>query len=131
MGSGLAPFLFRAGAFPRVAYANSGGRAFAEKLLDRLDHEFKYEGIAEAVPRSFATTSYEQELADRLEETFPKLDMPVLFVQGRHDPVMPPEEFANAAASVRDGRLEFVDAGHFLHLERPDAVNALLVEFLD
>ena len=83
------------------------------------------------MPRSFATTSYEQELADRLEETFPKLDMPVLFVQGRHDPVMPPEEFANAAASVRDGRLEFVDAGHFLHLERPDAVNALLVEFLD
>jgi pimeloyl-ACP methyl ester carboxylesterase len=59
-------------------------------------------------------------------------DVPVLQVHGALDPCVLP---STAVASVRWAgpahRLEVLDGcGHFPHEERPDAVTALLTEFL-
>ena len=56
--------------------------------------------------------------------------MPVLFLQGRLDPGQHPEEYANVATAVADGHLEFVEAGHFLHVEAPDEVSRVIRSFL-
>jgi pimeloyl-ACP methyl ester carboxylesterase len=131
LGSRLGTLLYRARRFPETAYRGDFvTRPIPEDVVARLDFEFKYEGVAEAVPLSFATTSYEQERRDRLDRLFPRMTMPVLFLQGRFDPAQSPVEYETATHSVADGELVFVDTGHFLHLEAPDEVNARILEFL-
>ena len=56
--------------------------------------------------------------------------MPVLFLQGRHDPGQQPQEYDTVTDEVADGRLRFVDAGHFLHLEEPALVADAIREFV-
>ena len=59
--------------------------------------------------------------------------LPTLYVHGRTDGCMGAEAVEGAAAVLtHDGsRVELVDgAGHFLHLERPDVVNRLVLDFL-
>ena len=132
MGSPAGTLLYRSRRFPALVY---GGRLAALPIpsgdLRRLDYEFKYRGIAEAAPLSFRTTSFDQELVDRLEGLFAHMAMPVLFVQGRLDPGQHPEEYFRVEQAVADGRLQFVEAGHFLHLEAPGAVNQAILAFLD
>jgi 2-succinyl-6-hydroxy-2,4-cyclohexadiene-1-carboxylate synthase len=60
-----------------------------------------------------------------------RLDMPVVAVAGSHD-----VDYAAAAeriaAAVPRGSVQIVDGvGHAVHLERPDAVTALLLQLLD
>jgi pimeloyl-ACP methyl ester carboxylesterase len=59
--------------------------------------------------------------------------LPTLYLHGKTDGCMG-AELAQAATpflAVDGSRLELVDdAGHFLHLERPDAVNELVLKFL-
>src|SRR5690606_5269672 len=60
--------------------------------------------------------------------------VPTLYLHGRTDGCMGAELAEPAAgilAAVPGSRVELVDgAGHFLHLERPDAVNALILDFV-
>ncbi|HEX6416965.1 MAG TPA: alpha/beta hydrolase [Acidimicrobiales bacterium] len=59
--------------------------------------------------------------------------LPTLYLHGRTDGCMGAELVEGAAAALAHGgsRVELVDdAGHFLHLERPDAVNRLVLDFL-
>jgi pimeloyl-ACP methyl ester carboxylesterase len=60
--------------------------------------------------------------------------LPMLYLHGRDDGCMGADLAAAAAASLpADGesRVELVDgAGHFLHLERPDEVNRLVLDFV-
>ena len=59
--------------------------------------------------------------------------LPTLYLHGRTDGCMGTElaEAAEAFLPYEGSRLEIVDgAGHFLHLERPDAVNRLILDFL-
>jgi pimeloyl-ACP methyl ester carboxylesterase len=59
--------------------------------------------------------------------------LPTLYLHGRTDGCMGADlaEGARAFLTHDGSRLEYVDdAGHFLHLERPDEVNRLVVEFL-
>jgi pimeloyl-ACP methyl ester carboxylesterase len=131
MGSPMGTLLYRSRRFPALVYR---GRLvalpIAGDVVRRLDYEFKYRGIAEAAPLSFATTSFDQELVDRRERLFARLTMPVLFLQGRLDPGQHPEEYFRVADTVADGELRFVEAGHFLHLEAPAAVNEAILDFL-
>ena len=55
-----------------------------------------------------------------------------LYLHGRNDGCMGIEVAESATAEFPDtARAEFVDdAGHFLHLERPDVVNRLIIDFL-
>jgi pimeloyl-ACP methyl ester carboxylesterase len=59
--------------------------------------------------------------------------LPTLYLHGRDDGCLGAELAESAAASIPDdgSRLEVVDgAGHFLHLERPDEVNRLVLDFI-
>jgi pimeloyl-ACP methyl ester carboxylesterase len=58
---------------------------------------------------------------------------PTLYLHGRTDGCMGVEvaELASGALTSPGSRLELVDdAGHFLHVERPDHVNGLVLDFL-
>ena len=59
--------------------------------------------------------------------------LPTLYLHGATDGCMG-AELASAAGDVLThpgSRVEVVDgAGHFLHVERPDAVNRLVLDFL-
>ena len=112
------PMLMRWTGFPRIAYAASAYRVegIAPSVLKRLDYEVKYKGIAEACPRQFDHTSLEQELEDRHAFLFAKMTMPVLFLQGRHDPGQHVEEYERTPEFVSNGRVQFVDGNHFFQL---------------
>ncbi len=59
--------------------------------------------------------------------------MPTLYLHGRTDGCMGLEvaETAPAFLTSEGSRMEVVDdAGHFLHVERPDVVNGLIVDFV-
>ncbi|MEM8605764.1 MAG: alpha/beta fold hydrolase [Myxococcota bacterium] len=115
---------FRSKVFPRAVFENRGlcTVALSEEELARIDFEWKVEGIAEATSNYFKTTSFDQEHADRHNDLFAHMTMPTLFLQGRHDPGQHPEEYEHVTDFVRNGYVRFVDAGHFLHREKPDAV---------
>ncbi len=126
------PTLMKWTGFPRVAYAAGGYRVegITKEVLDRLDHEVKFKGVAEASPRQFDNTSLEQELSDRHEMLFAKMTMPVLFLQGRLDPGQHVEEYENTPDFVTNGRVQFLDGNHFFQLEVPDEASAAIREFL-
>ncbi len=59
-------------------------------------------------------------------------DLPVMIVVGEHDSITPVERARDMAALLPDARLEIIPAaGHLPPLEAPDAVNALLGDFLE
>ena len=65
---------------------------------------------------------------ERLDE----IDVPLLAVTGEHDQLTPPWYHENLAEAVSDGRWETVsDAAHLSMLERPEAFNDVLRDFLD
>jgi len=41
-----------------------------------------------------------------------------------------PSEYEHVKDIVPTARVEFIDAGHFLHLERPEETNAAMLRFL-
>lgn len=60
-----------------------------------------------------------------------RLDMPVLAIHGRQDPVVPAEHCAEVVESCRRGTVRWLDrCGHFPQIEHASAVNAWLGEFL-
>ncbi len=100
------------------------------KLAQRLDREFKFEGIPASMPLSFKTTSFAKELEDRHERLFAYMTMPVLQVQGKYDPGQHPEEYARIHETVPTSSVAFIEAGHFCHEEAPEEVNEVVKEFL-
>ena len=59
------------------------------------------------------------------------LDVPVLFIAGEEDVVIPPRMLAIAAGCFRNARLESVPAaGHSVYFERPAVFNAIVERFL-
>lgn len=102
----------------------------ADDVLDRLRTEWYRPGVPEAVSAYFRTTNFDLELEQRLGGLFATMLMPVLFLQGALDPGQQPHEYERVTEHVADGTLRFVDAGHFLHLELPDEVNAILLDWL-
>ncbi len=126
------PSLMRWTGFPRLAYATSAYcvENISAEVLNRLDYECKYKGIAEAAPRQFDHTSLEQELADRHDFLFDRMTMPVLFLQGKRDPGQHPEEYTHTPDFVTNGRVQFIDGNHFFQLGAPAATTAAMRAFL-
>ncbi|MCW2614164.1 MAG: putative 3-oxoadipate enol-lactone hydrolase [Frankiales bacterium] len=76
---------------------------------------------------SCATLLADMDLTDDL----PRITAPTLVVAAAEDPATPPDQLRTIAAAVPGARLEVVDAAaHLVNLERPDVVNALLLEHL-
>jgi pimeloyl-ACP methyl ester carboxylesterase len=72
------------------------------------------------------------ELADEQAATLAPTPRPTLYLHGRDDGCMLLESVGHPLEFMAEGsEVEIVDnAGHFLHLERPDVVNPRIVEFL-
>ena len=132
MGSVGGSFVFSGRGLVRTVYS---GRLVAlpipDDIVERTQKEFSIRGTAWLARHSFATTSFEKELEDRLSTLFASMSMPVLFLQGRLDPGQHEEEYAAVTTAVADGYLRFVEAGHFLHVEAPDEVSRIVRSFLD
>ena len=100
-------------------------------VLDRIAAEFSRPGTAEAVARYFV----ENPITDpsywtQSTQLFALLDFPVLLLQGDADPNQPHDYFDDAESYFPDAHLVFVPGtGHFLQLERPEAVTAELRAF--
>lgn len=114
----------------------SPGWAWPEENMARVKETFRQPGVARAALgyyrhlfNVFAPQSRRGQALIRQ-----KIQAPVLVLQGRSDGCM---DARLAAASVLPAqfvqgiRVEVVDgAGHFLHQEQPEKVNALLLDFL-
>jgi pimeloyl-ACP methyl ester carboxylesterase len=60
-----------------------------------------------------------------------KISVPAAFVAGRWDVLAGARDMASAAARIQGATYAELDGSHFIQMERPDAVNALLQEFLE
>ena len=90
---------------------------FLYGAIERLNH-------AQAAPRLPA-------FSDVPAADVAKLTMPVLFLAGELDPVAPPAAVSAAAAIIAGSRLRIVpDAGHSVYVERPDAFNDAIADFI-
>ncbi|WP_117213495.1 3-oxoadipate enol-lactonase [Allorhizocola rhizosphaerae] len=66
-----------------------------------------------------------------LEPLLPSIICPTLVVAGEQDHATPPEHAVRIAEEIPLAELEFLpDAAHLANVERPNAVNSLLKEFL-
>ena len=72
------------------------------------------------------------ELAEEQAAALPPTPKPTLYLHGRDDGCMLLSSMASPLDFMAEGsELEVVDdAGHFLHVERPDVVNRRIVGFL-
>ena len=100
-------------------------------IIHRLNEEFTYPGLAEAVPLTFQGTNFDKEMEDRENYLIPKMTMPVLLLQGEEDEGQPKESYEGLDELDGDFRIHFVKCGHFLHLESPDEVTALIRGFIE
>ena len=133
--------LFLADDFPRAFY--EGRKGFVEgykyvfneiptHVLDRLDREWRYPGIAQAVPLTFKTTDFDKECEDRINFLFENMTMPVLFLQGLLDPGQPVTDYEGLEDMASNFKLQWIeDAGHFQHLEKPDEVTQAIRDFFE
>lgn len=65
-----------------------------------------------------------------LSEALKDVAHPTLFIHGRGDTLVPIDAVKRAAASMTNARVDVMDAGHWPMRERPDAFNALVLDFL-
>ena len=94
----------------------------SEEHIARATWEYGFEGTAEAAAVRYSDASFDKELEFRLAEVFPRMTMPVVFMQGAHDPGQRPEEYWRTADMVPDGKVLIVDANHFIQAEQPKLV---------
>ena len=60
----------------------------------------------------------------------PQIRCPAMVVAGRHDTVRPHTGSAELAKKIPDARFELIEAAHFMPTQAPDALAALLEDFL-
>lgn len=126
------------GSIPDMAYGRAAmpdraplvSHPIADDDIDRIRSEVMVESVARSMSASFVSAGFDRELRDRLDGLFAAMTMPVLFLQGAHDPGQQPHEYETVTDEVANGHLEFVEAGHFLHLEAPAATTESIRRFL-
>jgi pimeloyl-ACP methyl ester carboxylesterase len=133
--------LFLSDFFPRIVYTGlvpvpgSEGVQYVqneipEDVLDRLDREWKHPGAAQAVPLCFKHTNFDIEMEDRQNFLFAKMTMPVRLIQGELDPGQPPSDFEGLEALGANFSIVWIKgAGHFQHLEKPEATTQAIRAF--
>lgn len=99
-----------------------------------LKSEMSYEGLPQAVIRYFQSSSFEKERLDRTTRLLRNMTFPVQLVQGRLDDGQPPYYFETPGALATDcfpqASMRWMEAGHYLGLEKPDEVTRIIGEFL-
>jgi pimeloyl-ACP methyl ester carboxylesterase len=100
--------------------------AFTDEDLARYREAWRPDGATTAMLNWYRAAARYGTGADR-----ERVAQPTLVLWGEEDPALVPELAPRSVAYCEDGRLErFPDAGHWIHLDRPDAVSELLVEHL-
>lgn len=108
-------------AFFLPATRESGG------LLLQDFHRHLQEADGAALALSVRAVLIEREaLAPRMG----RIAAPTLFVAGRHDAMYPMDDLREAAARLPRGRFEMLETGHISVVDAPDAVTALVDQFL-
>ncbi len=115
----------------------SPGWALPADELAALKDTFRQPGVVAAAlayyRQTFDAQSQRPELAELQQRLLSDpITVPTLYLHGRRDGCIG-VELLDGMASLFPGGLETLlvpDAGHFLHQERPDLVNAKLLEFL-
>lgn len=69
-------------------------------------------------------------LADDLRSDAKKISAPTLLLWGKNDQITPPRDAAEYHALIKGSRLEMLDGGHFIFLERPEECTAHIASFL-
>lgn len=126
------------GTVARIAYGaepNPEGHSLVARPIDPRDIEailadVTAPGVGASIAASFVSAGFDKELEDRMNGLFAAMTMPVLFLQGALDPGQRPSEYDTVTDEVADGHLQFVQAGHFLHLEAPSETSAAIRDFL-
>ena len=125
----------------RVSAVRQGGvAAIADAVLDRwFTPEFtaRHAGVVGWARRMLVTTPDEGyvgccaaiETMD-LVPSLSTISAPALVIAGERDPATPPPHLEQIAAGIAGSRLEVLpDVAHLANVERPEAVNRLLLEF--
>ena len=103
--------------------------AFGPKTDEILMQRFMHYGLATSpavLARDLAACR-----AWRGQEFLPQLQVPVFYLTGREDGLVPPLSSEAAALHTHRARAEFLeDIGHFAMLEHPRRVNELIANFL-
>lgn len=118
---------------PRAAVRLLSGRLVGEETRRKRPGVVEQvEGLIEEVrPRSFARA--QTAMANRPDSSpvVDEIDEPALVVVGEQDELVSVSDAGALASSLPRGRLATIEgAGHLPSLERPDAFNRLLLEFL-
>jgi pimeloyl-ACP methyl ester carboxylesterase len=105
--------------------------SISDATVDRVMHEAKRRGAGKAFRKFRAAevtrNGYRTEYTDRL----PALTVPVHYVHGTDDELLPPRWSERAAERTPDSELSMLDAcGHLAPLERPDRVYEILTDAL-
>jgi pimeloyl-ACP methyl ester carboxylesterase len=118
-----------------------GGRSMADAAVDMLDGMFGPGAPADALPRAAAAMAaipeavYRDTLRclttfDRRAE-LARIAVPTLLIAGERDAAAPARTMQRMAEAIPGARIVVVpEAGHLLHLERPEAFRAALDPFL-
>jgi pimeloyl-ACP methyl ester carboxylesterase len=111
---------------PGEIHPAAGDRMHREQpALHFLYQEIAALSPADAAPRAIASAPAAHADAARM------LSVPVLFIVGDEDAVIPPPLIELAAAQIPGARVERVpQAGHSVYFERPAVFNAVLDRFL-
>ncbi|MEM1402274.1 MAG: alpha/beta hydrolase [Pseudomonadota bacterium] len=120
---------FRSKAIMDIIYNKVMASGLSPSTLKRLDYEFKFEGVAEAISRYFQQNNFSIELNDRRETLFATMTMPILLLQGKWDIGQHMEEYEESHRFAANVEVRFVEANHFSHIENPLAVNTAIRDF--
>ncbi len=80
---------------------------------------------------NFDRSLHDPDLAPLAARTEATATVPMLVLAGEDDGCIPPEHFADARSGLAEGSSVRVvaDAGHFMHLDRPDEVAGLVLDW--
>lgn len=100
-----------------------------DTFVDEYARPMAKPGFRQYIARLANEFQSEEGLA--MVDTYDRIQRPLLIIWGAHDSWVPPEFGPRLQALVPNSRLVPVeDAGHMPHIEQPQIVNPLLVEFL-
>lgn len=126
-----------------VDLANANGMAaLMEAWLPPMLHEARrgdaaFRAPLEAMVMRFSPQDHEKQiraLVNRpdMRPVLPRIECPTLIACGREDAFSPPADHEAIAAAIPGARLEVVPgSGHFLPVERPEAFNKALREWIN
>jgi pimeloyl-ACP methyl ester carboxylesterase len=107
-----------------------GGVASASALPSTLKQELYEVGLRRGHYRAFLNLLRHEDAWARARTEYAHIACPTLLVYSRHDWAPAPVREQNAA-SVPGVLAETVDGGHFLSLDQPQELAAMIVRFLD